>query len=212
MKINEFVRRLEGQYGIPKRRRSNPLECLILTILSQNTNDLNRDKAYLSMKERFPSWENVLDARERELADSIRVGGLAKVKSKRIKEILKSIKKDHGKFDLSFLREKSTEEVEKILSSYNGVGLKTAKIVLLFALGRDVFPVDTHIHRLSKRMGFVPPGATREKTHEIMGELVPKKKMYSFHINLIRHGREVCTARKPGCSQCILGSICPKII
>ncbi len=212
MKINEFVRKLEGQYGIPKRRGSNPLECLVLTILSQNTNDLNRDKAYLSMKKRFPSWENVLDAREGELADSIRVGGLAKVKSKRIKEILKSIKKDHGKLDLSFLREKSTEEVEKILSSYNGVGLKTAKIVLLFALGRDVFPVDTHIHRLSKRMGFVPPGATREKTHEIMGELVPKKKMHSFHINLIKHGREVCTARKPGCSVCILRAICPKII
>ena len=212
MKINEFITKLEGQYGIPKRRGSDPLECLILTILSQNTNDLNRDKAYVSMKERFPTWENVLNARKKDLADSIRVGGLANVKSKRTKQILKSIKKDHGKFDLSFLREKSTEEVEKILSSYNGVGLKTAKIVLLFALGRDVFPVDTHIHRLSKRMGFIPPGTTREKTHEIMGVLVPKKKMYSFHINLIRHGREVCTARKPGCPQCILSSICPKII
>lgn len=211
-RLASIIELLEQKYGVPGRsRRRDPLESLIVTILSQNTNDVNRDKAYRSLRERFPSWQEILDARERDIAQAIRVGGLGNIKSKRIKEILGSIKREHGDFDLSFLRKLSPEEAEERLLSYKGVGLKTAKIVLLFTLGRNVFPVDTHIHRLSKRLGFVPENATREKTHEIMGELVPPEKMYPFHLNLITHGRRLCTARNPRCPDCVLTPCCPKI-
>jgi endonuclease-3 len=211
-RLARIIELLEQEYGIPRRsRRPDPLESLIVTILSQNTNDINRDKAYQGLRERFPSWQEVLNAPEHEIAQAIRVGGLANIKSKRIKEILASIKREHGEFDLSFLRDLPPEEAERRLLSYKGVGLKTAKIVLLFTLGRNVFPVDTHIHRLSKRLGFVPENATREKTHEIMGNLVPPKKMYSFHLNLITHGRKTCIARKPRCPECVLNPLCPKI-
>lgn len=211
-RLARIIELLEQEYGIPRRsRRRDPLESLIVTILSQNTNDVNRDKAYQGLRERFPSWQEILDAPEHEIAKAIRVGGLANIKSRRIKEILGSIKREHGDFDLSFLRDLSPEEAEERLLSYKGVGLKTAKIVLLFTLGRNVFPVDTHIHRLSKRLGFVPENAAREKTHEIMGALVPPEKMYSFHLNLISHGRKICIARKPRCPECVLNSLCPKI-
>ncbi|MDP2896719.1 MAG: endonuclease III [bacterium] len=211
-RLARIIELLEQEYGIPRRsRQHDPLESLIVTILSQNTNDINRDKAYLGLRERFPSWQEVLNAPEHEIAQAIRVGGLANIKSKRIKEILASIKHEHGEFDLSFLRDLPPEEAERRLLSYKGVGLKTAKIVLLFTLGRNVFPVDTHIHRLSKRLGFVPEKATREKTHQVMGELVPPEKMYPFHLNLITHGRRVCTARNPRCPACLLNPLCPKI-
>ena len=211
-RVARIIELLEKEYGVSRRsRRRDPLESLIVTILSQNTNDINRDKAYRSLREGFPSWQEILDARESDIAQAIRVGGLGNIKSKRIKEILTSIKQEHGDFDLSFLRKLPPEEAEQRLLSYKGVGLKTAKIVLLFALGRNVFPVDTHIHRLSKRLGFVPENGTREKTHEIMGELVPPEKMYSFHLNLITHGRRVCTARGPHCRDCLLDPLCPKI-
>lgn len=211
-RVARIIELLEKEYGVPRRsRRRDPLESLIVTILSQNTNDVNRDKAYQSLHKRFPSWQEILDAPEGDIAQAIRVGGLGNIKSKRIKEILGSIKREHGGFDLSFLRKLSPEEAEERLLSYKGVGLKTAKIVLLFTLGRSVFPVDTHIHRLSKRLGFVPENATREKTHEIMGELVPAEKMYPFHLNLITHGRRVCTARNPRCRDCLLEPLCPKI-
>ncbi len=211
-RLRRVIELLEGEYGIPRRsRRQDPLESLIVTILSQNTNDVNRDKAYQRLRERFPSWQEIHDAPEKEIAAAIQVGGLGNIKSKRIKEILASIRHEHGDFDLSFLRELSPEDSEERLLSYKGVGLKTARIVLLFTLGKHVFPVDTHIHRLSKRLGFVPENATREKTHEIMGNLVPPGKMYAFHLNLITHGRRVCTARSPRCPDCLLNRLCPRV-
>jgi endonuclease-3 len=211
-RLERIIELLEREYGVPRRpRRDDPLESLIVTILSQNTNDVNRDKAYERLRERFRSWQEIHDAPEEEIADAIRVGGLANIKSRRIKEILHSIKEEHGEFDLSFLRDLPTEEAEKALLSYKGVGLKTAKVVLLFSLGKEVFPVDTHIHRLSGRLGLVPEKATREQTHEIMGDLVPPRKMYPFHLNLIAHGRKVCTARNPRCPDCVLNPLCPKI-
>jgi endonuclease-3 len=211
-RIGRIIRLLESEYGVPRRsRRRDPLESLIVTILSQNTNDVNRDKAYRSLKERFASWEEMANASEREIAEAIRVGGLANIKSRRIKEILRSLKQERGDFDLSFLRDLPPEKAEKVLLSHKGVGLKTAKIVLLFSLGRNVFPVDTHVHRLSRRLGFVPETATREKTHEVMGRLVPPRKMYSFHLNLITHGRKICNARSPRCPDCLLNRLCPKI-
>ena len=203
---------LEREYGVPHRsRRSDPLESLIVTILSQNTNDINRDKAYRNLRERFRSWQEMSDAPECEIVDAIRVGGLANVKSKRIKAILRSIQEERGDFDLSFLRNLPAEDAEKALLSHKGVGLKTAKIVLLFSLGRNVFPVDTHIHRLSKRLALVPQKASREQTHAIMADLVPPEKMHSFHLNLLAHGRKVCKARDARCPDCVLIRLCPKI-
>jgi endonuclease-3 len=211
-RLERIIELLEREYGVPRRpRRDDPLESLIVTILSQNTNDINRDKAYERLRERFRSWQEIHDAPEEEIAEAIRVGGLANIKSRRIKAILHSIKEEHGGFDLSFLRDMPIEEAEKALLSYKGVGLKTAKVVLLFSLGKEVFPVDTHIHRVSKRLGLVPEKATREQTHEIMGDLVPPKKMYPFHLNLIAHGRKICTARAPRCPMCVLDPLCPKV-
>jgi len=211
-KVRRIIELLEREYGVPHRsRRSDPLESLIVTILSQNTNDINRDKAYRNLRERFRSWQEMHDAPEQEIAKAIHVGGLANIKSKRIKEILHSIKGDRGNFDLSFLRDLPPQEAEKALLSHKGVGLKTAKCVVLFSLGKDVFPVDTHVHRLSKRLGLVPERATRQRTHELMAGLVPPEKMHSFHLNLLAHGRKVCKARDPRCPDCLLRRLCPKI-
>jgi len=147
----------------------------------------------------------------RRLADAIRVGGIANVKSGRIQRILRQIDDRFGRLDLTALRRSTPHEAAAILGGFDGVGLKTVKCVQVFALGQDVFPVDTHIFRLSKRMGFVAANATREHAHEVMENLVPAEKMYSFHLNMIEHGRRICTARRAMCSDCVLRRSCPKI-
>ncbi len=206
------IRSLEEAYGARVRSGlDDPLECLIRTVLSQNTNDVNRDRAYETMRERFPTWEAVMEAPPERLAGAIRVGGIANVKSKRIQRILRQINERHGELDLRFLRDCSPAEAEAILSGFDGVGPKTVKCVQVFALGQPVFPVDTHIFRLSKRMGFVDAKATRERAHEVMGRLVPPEEMYSFHLNLIEHGRRVCKAQQALCPVCVLKKRCPKI-
>ena len=213
MRVKDAIKILERSCGTPKPgRRRRPLECLIETILSQNTTDVNRDKAFKNLKSVFPTWQAVSDAREREIARAIRVGGLANTKGRRIRSILRSIKDRDGSLSLNHLRKMSTEDASEELRRFKGVGEKTVNCVLLFSLGRNVFPVDTHIHRLCRRMGFVRKGATRDETHRVMAGIVPEEKMYSFHINLIRHGRSVCTARKPDCLNCPLSKLCPKII
>lgn len=213
MKVKDAIRILEKTYGTPKPGKKQPLlESLIETILSQNTNDVNRDRAFNRLRSEYPTWEHVLDAPTRNIANAIRVGGLANTKSKRIKAILQLIKRRYGKLSLDYLKKMSTEEAAKELSSFKGVGEKTVKCVLLFSLGRKVFPVDTHIHRLCRRMGFVRKGASRDETHRVMAEIVPQDKMYPFHLNLIRHGREICTARKAECPICPLMKLCPKIL
>ncbi|MBN1918049.1 MAG: endonuclease III [Verrucomicrobia bacterium] len=212
MKITTAIRALEKAYGEKVRTRlDDPLESLVLTVLSQNTNDVNRDRAYDTMRERFPTWDDVATASARKLADAIRVGGIANVKSVRIQRILRQIKEQFGGYDLTALRERPPEEVEAILGGFDGVGLKTVKVVQVFALGQDVFPVDTHIFRLSKRMGFVEQKATRERAHEVMGRLVPAPKAYSFHLNMIEHGRRVCRAPRALCGACMLRRSCPKV-
>jgi len=212
MKISTAIRALEKAYGEKVRRRlDDPLESLVRTVLSQNTNDVNRDRAYETMRERFPTWEAVMRAPTRRLADAIRVGGIANVKSGRIQRILRQIDDRFGRLDLTPLRELSPDEAAAILGGFDGVGLKTVKCVQVFALGQDVFPVDTHIFRLSKRMGFVAANATREHAHEVMENLVPAEKMYSFHLNMIEHGRRICTARRALCSGCPVRRSCPKV-
>ncbi len=209
--IKWLDKRLLKEYGdkpVPAKR-PDPLDELVLTVLSQNTNDVNRDRAYKKLRKKYPTWEKVSKAPAKKIEDEIRVGGLAGQKSRRIKNLLLEIKQREGGFDLGRLCEMSRQDGLSYLYSFKGVGEKTAAIVLLFCCGIPVFPVDTHIHRLSKRLGLVPENADAKKTHEIMGGLVPDKIMHRFHINVIEHGRAVCNARKPDCSNCCLIKKCP---
>lgn len=208
--IKKVISLLEKAYGKPSPKPyKNPLDELVFTILSQNTNDLNRDRAYASIRSRFPQWEQVMDAPEQEIAEAIKVGGLANQKSKRIKKILTHIDQSYGKLDLDFLKELPLHEAVELLGSFNGVGPKTVACVLLFACKRPVFPVDTHIFRIATRLGLLPPKCNDVKAHPIMGDLVPPEKVYSFHINMIEHGRRVCKPKRPQCSECVLKDICP---
>ncbi len=201
---------LEKSYGTPSPKPyKDPLEELIFTILSQNTNDRNRDRAYTSLRSRFPEWEQVMVAPVLETAEAIKVGGLANQKSARIKKILTLIHDKYGKLDLNFLNKLPVTEGKELLSSFNGVGPKTVACVLLFACHKPVFPVDTHIFRVSSRLGVLPEKCSDVKAHEIMGSLVPPDRVYSFHINVIRHGREVCKPARPKCAGCALRGICP---
>jgi endonuclease-3 len=185
-----------------------PLDTLVNTILSQNTNDTNRDRAYSNLRERFPSWEDVLVADPQDIADAIRVGGLANQKSVRIKNALVWIKDTYGELNIDFVCDMEPAEVIETFSKLKGVGLKTINVLLMFACGKDVFPVDTHILRISKRLDLVPANASADKAHEIMGQLFPKGKAFSLHINMIRFGRAVCHAQRPECRGCPLIEHC----
>ena len=208
-KLGRITLLLEKEYGIPRRARpGNPLDILIETILSQNTNDQNRDKAYQRLKTRFPRWEHVLRARTKTIVSAIRQGGLAEQKARRIREILHWIKKREGKLSLSFLAKMDSEEIKKTIGPLKGVGPKTLHCLLLFGLRREAFPVDTHILRIGKRLGFIPEWMDAEKAHEWMSRLIPKKKSLSLHLNLIRFGRSVCKARNPLCNVCFLSGEC----
>ena len=208
-KIEKIARILEEHQGVPELDDiEDPLDCLVKTILSQNTSDVNSSRAFMSLKSRFPRWEDVLEADEAEIAYAIRSGGLSKQKSRVIKDFLRWLKKEKGELNLDFLRDMDDEEVISLLTKHKGIGLKTAYIVLAFALGRDVFPVDTHVLRISKRLGLVPPKTPAEKAHRLLNPLIPKGKGFSFHVNLIRFGRTICTARNPKCHICPLTGLC----
>jgi len=208
-KVREINDILEKGFGISERRGDrDPLDTLVNTILSQNTNDTNRDRAYSTLRERFPSWEDVMAADAEDIADAIRVGGLANQKSVRIKNVLAWIKDTYGELNVDFICDMEPAEVIETFSKLKGIGLKTMNVVLAFACGRDVFPVDTHILRISKRLALVPANASADKAHEIMGQLFPKGKAFSLHINLIRFGRTICHSRKPECRGCQLIEYC----
>lgn len=207
-----LIRALEALYGRPsldEHQRLRPLDELIFTILSQNTSDLNRDRAWKALKDRYPTWEEVVAAPRRQLEKVIRVGGLAPTKSARIQEVLRRVKADRGAFDLDFLANVPVEEAEEYLASFKGVGLKTVRCVLLFSCRRPVIPVDTHIFRVGKRLGLFPAKASPEKAHEILQEITPSQEVYPFHVNLITHGRRVCKAARPLCDACALQALCP---
>jgi len=204
-------KRLKKDYGdkVLPRVRKDPLDELVLTVLSQNTNDLNRDRAYAELRARFPRWEDVLCAPVKRIEAAIRVGGLAGQKSARIKAMLGLIKEREGKLELGRICGMPEEDALHYLYSMKGVGEKTAACVLLFSCGKPVFPVDTHILRVSKRLWLVPEKAGAKEAHKIMGEMVPKKAVYRFHLNVIEHGRRTCHPRKPECSACCLNEKCP---
>jgi len=208
-KAEEVRERLLETFGEPTwRPHLDPISELVSTILSQNTNDTNRDTAFDRLRERFSSWEQVRDGDVDEVIDAIRPAGLANQKGPRIQKALRFITEERGELDLEFLTDWPVDEGKEWLSSIKGVGPKTAAIVLLFALGKPAFPVDTHVHRVSKRLGLIGSKTSPEKAHDELEELIPPEDYYSFHLNMIRHGRNVCTSRNPHCDECVLRDLC----
>jgi len=196
-------------YGIPTWSNPlPPLDELVSTILSQNTNDLNRDRAYRSLRQRFPTWEAVRDAEREAVVEAIRSAGLANQKGPRIQQLLKEITAERGSLDLEFLRHLPAAEARTWLAHFNGVGPKTTAIVLLFSLGQPAFPVDTHIYRVTGRLGLRPEKMSVEQAHPYLEGLFPPDTYAVVHLNLIRLGREICQARRPNCPACPLREIC----
>jgi endonuclease-3 len=207
--IKTVLDELNRVYGYPVWRDPLPaIDELVSTILSQNTNDVNRDRAFHNLRRRFPSWEAVMDAPEEEIIDAVRVAGLANQKGPRIKAVLQQIQAEVGSLDLSFLTDLPLEEARDWLLRFKGVGRKTSAIVLQFALNRPAFPVDTHIYRVSGRLGIRPAGMNVEKAHQLMEQLVEPADYYAGHLNLIRLGRETCHPRKPDCPNCPVLEYC----
>jgi endonuclease-3 len=208
-KVTRVRERLLNTYGEPQwRPHLEPVAELVSTILSQNTNDTNRDVAFERLRSTFPSWEAVRDANTEQVIEAIRPAGLANQKGPRIQEALRIITEERGELELKFLAEWPVDQAKAWLTSIKGVGPKTAAIVLLFSLQRPAFPVDTHVHRVSRRLGLIGPKDSREKAHTVLEHLVPEDNYYSFHLNMIRHGREVCVSGTPRCQKCVLTDLC----
>jgi endonuclease-3 len=199
---------LKEEYGQHPWHPRDPVASLVSTILSQNTNDVNRDRAYERLGERFPTWEAVRDAPEEEVVEAIRPAGLGPTKGPRIQGALRTLTDTQGKITLDFLEAWDVDEARRWLTDLPGVGPKTAAIVLLFALGKPAFPVDTHVHRVSQRLGLIPDGTSREKAHDLLEEIVPEELFYPFHLNMIELGRDVCHARSPEHERCVLKEEC----
>ena len=207
--VKYVTQNLEAAYGVPVNYSSyDPLSELILTVLSQSTSDINSRRAFENLKRRFPDWESARRARPSSIAAAIKSGGLANAKSVTIKNALNEIKKRRGELDLSFLKTSQVEEAWEFLTSLTGIGPKTAACVLLFACNKKIFPMDVHILRITKRIGLVPERFTDEQSHKRMEKLVPPRKHYSLHVNLIRHGRQICRPKNPKCDKCPLVEQC----
>lgn len=201
--------RLDRAFGRPASpRRLPPLDELILTILSQNTSDTNRDRAWHSLRAQFPDWEGVLRAGERPVESAIRIGGLSRIKSRTILGVLRRLRDERGDLDLGFLNRMPMQEGREFLTGFPGVGEKTACCVLLFSCDRPAFPVDTHIHRIARRLGWVPPTATRAVSHAILGAAIPPARCLTAHLNLIALGRGLCRPSRPDCPACPVQSCC----
>jgi endonuclease-3 len=208
----EVLARLRAHYGTPEPWRSDgPLAELVQTILSQNTSDVNTERAFASLWSRFGDWGAVLAAPTSAVADAIRSGGLAEIKAPRIQGVLAAIQRDRGELSLDFLAELPLDEARAYLTSLSGVGPKTAACVLLFALGMPALPVDTHVHRVSKRLGLIGERTSAEAAHRLLEAAIPPAEMFDAHLLLIRHGRAICKALRPRCEACPLGDVCPKV-
>lgn len=203
--------RLRACYGERpwKPRFDHLLDGLVHTLLSQNTSDANSHLAFRRLKERFPTWEEAATAPVEYIEEAIRPGGISRVKAARIKALLERVRRDFGTYCLSPLREMDAHEAMSYLLGLPGVGRKTAAVLLLFQLGHPFFPVDTHVFRVSKRLGWIPPRAGAAQAHELMDRLVPDDIKYRLHLNLIEHGRRICRARNPRCGGCCLRDRCP---
>jgi endonuclease-3 len=211
-RLRAILTRLARVYGAPPApRRLPPLDELILTVLSQHTSDTNRDRAYADLRARFRTWDEVADAPLPAIAKAIYRGGLGPTKAVRIRGILRELRDRGIALDDRALMGMRSKPLWDLLVSLSGVGPKTAACVLLFSLGRPFFPVDTHVHRVARRLGLVDDRADAVTAQEVLQASVVPEDMYALHMHLIRHGREVCVALRPLCSQCVLSSLCPRI-
>lgn len=209
-RVRAILTRLRKRFGeLEPPRRVDPLDELILTVLSQHTSDLNAERAFGQLRAAFPTWDDVVRAPTVAVADAIRSGGLANTKAPRIQTILREVHARERRYDLSWLRKASDAEARSYLTSLPGVGPKTAAVVLSFALGRDTIPVDTHVHRVSKRLGLVPATVSAERADRLLHDLVPDGLRTPLHVALIRLGREICKAPIPRCRLCPLKDLCP---
>jgi endonuclease-3 len=209
--VREIHRRLAKRFGpLDPPRTWDPVEELVLTVLSQNTSDLNSGRAFDELRHRYPTWEALAAAPSSKVADAIRSGGLANIKAPRILAILREIAdRQDGRIDLEWMRDAPTPDVRDYLLSLPGVGPKTAACVLAFSLERPALPVDTHVFRAARRLGFLPDKVDAAKAHDVMEELVPPKLRVGMHVGLIRLGREICKAGRPRCEVCPLAELCP---
>ena len=208
-KALKVYNKLLETFGEPTWRNPlPPVDELVSTILSQNTNDVNRDRAFDSLRARFPTWEQVRDADTDAVIEAVRVAGLANQKGARIQQVLREITAERGSLDLSFLGDMPLEDARAWLTKFKGVGPKTAAIVLCFSLGRPAFPVDTHVYRVTGRIGLRPQKLSVEQAHPYLEDVFPPEIYYAAHLNIIRLGREVCAARKPNCPACPVRDLC----
>ena len=208
-KVIKIIVALEEKFGIPQRKSiPDPLSNLILTILSQNTNDKNRDQAYQRLKGKFPTWELVMNADVKEIEEAIRPGGLAKQKSERIQNILQWVHQEYRSLNLDSLCTMNPKQAIEKFCQLKGIGVKTISVVLMFSCGVDIFPVDTHVHRICRLLGLVPKNTTAEKTFWLMQPCIPDGKSFSLHMNFLKLGRTICLARSPRCEQCPINQYC----
>lgn len=206
----EIIERLDAEYGtLPWRPSGDPVAELVLTLLSQNTSDSNSGRAFIRLLNAFPDYESLLDADVKRIEKAIQPGGLAPTKAPRLQAMLREVWSRRGSLDLEFLADMPLDEAREWLTSLPGVGKKTAACVLLFALGRPALPVDTHVHRVAKRLGLVPEKSTPDQATDLLEAMLKPKQVYQFHIQLIKHGRRTCSARNPKCDECPLASGCP---
>lgn len=211
--VRQVLVLLIKEYGaVQEQPTHDPVSVLVQTILSQNTSDRNSGGAFQSLAARFRGWEEVAEADVEAIAYHIRGGGLGRIKAQRIKQALEHIVRERGRLELDFLSQLSVSDAEDWLLQLPGVGLKTARCVLLFALGMPALPVDTHIVRVTRRLGLIGAQASLDEAHRILGKLVPPDDVYQFHVLVIGHGRKVCRARNPDCLSCVLKEVCDRVL
>jgi endonuclease-3 len=208
--VPDLLRRLHAVYGpLRWRPHRDPMSELILTILSQHTADRLSGLAFIRLTERYSDWEQLREAPVEEIEARIQPAGLSHMKAPRLKRVLDQVLSDRGGYDLAFLADLPLQESKAWLMALPGVGPKTAACVLMFALGRPALPVDTHVYRVARRLGLIPPKMSADRAHEQLESIVPQRDIYAFHVGLIKHGRYTCVAQRPHCEACVLNDICP---